>query len=59
MWSSFASGSTWKWEFRGEVLDDVAKDLSIADDIANVVEGVDGGNEESNLTNRRPGMAAR
>jgi hypothetical protein len=34
---------------RSEVLDDVAEDLSQAHEVANVVEGVDRSNEESNL----------
>ena len=36
----------------GEVLDDVAEDLAITDDIADVVERVDGGHEESDFFNR-------
>jgi hypothetical protein len=38
----------------GEVLDDVAEDLAVSDDVANVVERVDRGHEQSDFFRRYP-----
>src|SRR5215471_3479734 len=36
----------------GEVLNDIAKDLGIANDIANIVQGINGAGEQTNLVHR-------